>query len=722
MSRQESGKYRGIVTAIALFIMFDAAVLMSNFYMAAQFERDTHLVNLAARQRTLSQQTVKALLQTDNALGSGNVIDEPFGEFTRSYSLFDQTLTAFLDGGDVTTADGARSYLKPLTDATLREELQSARTVWEPFKGKIASIVGFKGTIERDADFAVGDEEANLEGDMFEAINFLSEQNTSARLLDHLNRVAVGLEEQASKRAFQLRVIQVVGICLALAMFLVIVFYFVRNLRRSDDALIVAERQKDDILDTVSEGLFLLDRDLRFGSQYSASVEKIFRRESLGSESFLDLLKDIVPEKTLETARDYVELFFGGRVNEKLVDDLNPLDRVEVHFRDATGGFVTRYLGFHFKRVLVGKEISHLLVTVDDITEMIALKRLLSQSQDKSRSQLDMLLDVLHIEPEILNDFLVQADENLNAINGVLKRSGQDQAAYRGKLDDIFRRIHSVKGEAGALGLTLVSNVAHELEDGVVTLKNQPSLSGGDFLPLTMKLDELMSQLQSIRRLIDKLIKFRAAAQSESGEKVASVDSDRRRAERISAPQLFDQTMARVAQEYGRKVKLACHGFDFSDVPERYRQAVKDISIQLIRNGVCHGIEAPEERLAAQKAQEGRLYLSFHRNGSSFELTYRDDGRGLQVGKIREAALMKGFVSADQIGQMSDRQVLSLIFRRGFSTTLKADGNSGRGVGMDVVRHLVHELGGRVKMSTAAGKYTAFTVVLPAESEGTQAA
>ena len=721
MKTRKTGKYRGIVMAIALFIVFDAAVLGSNFYMAEQFARDTRLVNLAARQRTLSQTTVKALLQTDNALGSGNVIDEPLAEFKNSYALFDETLQAFLDGGEVTAADGSRSFLEPLVDPAVRAQLSAANEVWQPFREKIAPVVNFTGTIERDADFAVGDEEAVLEGAMYEAIVYSAEQNTSGRLLDHLNKVAIWVESQAATRAAQLRVLQLGGIGLALALFVVIVFHFVRNLRRSDEALVVAQRQKDDILETVNEGLFLLDRDLRFGSHYSASVEKIFRRENLGGEGFLDLLKDIVPEKTLETARDYVELFFGGRVNERLVDDLNPLDKVEVHFKDATGGYVTRYLGFHFKRVRVGEDISHLLVTVDDITEMVALKRLLEQSQDQSKTQLDMLLDVLHIEPTILQDFLAQADENVNAINAVLKRSGQDQQAYRGKLDDIFRRAHAVKGEAGALGLHAVAKVAHMLEERVDDLKGRESLTGADFLPLTMRLDELMSQLQSIRKLIEKLVKFRDGAAVSPAAPPPDA-GDRRRADRTDARKLFEQLAARVAEENGKKVQLACSGFEPGNVPEHYRQAVKDISIQLIRNGVCHGIESPEERLAAQKAQEGRVFLSFHRKGANFELAYRDDGRGLEVERIREAALRKGFVSADHIEKMTDRQIMALIFRRGFSTSVKVDGNSGRGVGMDVVRHLVHEVGGRIKMSTSAGKFTAFTVALPAETEATQAA
>ena len=92
MGTMKSGKYRAIVLSIALFIVFDAGVLVMNFYIANQFAKDAVQVNLAGRQRTLSQRLLKALLQTDNALGSGNFIDTPLTELKDSYKTFDETL------------------------------------------------------------------------------------------------------------------------------------------------------------------------------------------------------------------------------------------------------------------------------------------------------------------------------------------------------------------------------------------------------------------------------------------------------------------------------------------------------------------------------------------------------------------------------------------------------------------------------------------------------
>ncbi|MFK8016937.1 MAG: ATP-binding protein [Gammaproteobacteria bacterium] len=713
MRKLKTGKYSGIIFAIALFVLLDAAVLMANFYMAAQFARDTELVNLAARQQTLSQQTVKALLQTDNALGSGNLVDEPLEEFKTSFKLFDETLTAFQNGGEVTTPAGMRTTIEPLTNAALAQHIEDAAAVWSGFKAKAQSIAAFEGSIELDADFEVYDAEGQLEGDMYEAIIYSAENNVSASLLWHINSVAVGLEAQAAQRAQRLRMTQIGGIVLALCAFGIIVFHFLRNLRRSDEALAIAEEEKDEILNTVNEGLFLLDKDMRFGTQYSRAVETIFRRTNLAGEEFLSLLKDIVPEKTLDTARDYVELFFGDRINEKLVQDLNPLDQVEVHFRDVTGGFVTRYLGFGFKRVMVNEDLSHLLVTVNDITEVVGLKRQLDQSQDQGKSQLDMLMDVLHIEPDVLVDFIASADRDLEEINSVLKRQSSSQAEFVEKLDDIFRRTHSVKGESGALGLNSVAKLAHELEERVIALKGNPSLTGGDFLPLTMRLDELMGHMTSIRKLSGDLSKFRTvvAAQSAIDENGQVVDS--RKIERRNVPSMLQSLGERLAAEQNKNVEVVCEGFDEIELPAASRKAVKDICVQFVRNGIAHGVETPSQRRAADKDEQGHIALRLTQQDGFIQLAYSDDGCGLQVEKIRAAALSRGFLAADQIHEMNDRQVMSLIFRRGFSTAEQVDGNAGRGVGMDVVRHLIQQLGGKVRMSTVPGQRTSFTVSLP---------
>lgn len=706
------GKYRTIVISIALFIVFDAGVLIMNFYIAEQFARDAVRVNIAARQRTESQRVIKALLQTDNALGSGNFIDEPLGELKRSYAMFDSTLEAFVKGGVVIGADGDPVAIPAMVDPYGRGVLNETIEAWRPVKTALEPIVNFDAQIDRSAELIMTDAGAALESDLFQAILVVTEEASDGRILALTNALTVHMEYQASRRAMRLRLIQVIGIGLALLNFFVILFHFIRQLSESDASVEAARKETDEILKTVNEGLFLLDPEFRIGSQHSAALTRIFRRESLAGVNLIDLLRSIVPDSTVTVARDYIGLFFRGRVNQNLVDDLNPLNEVEVHFETENRQFVTRHLGFDFRRVVIGDELSHLLVTVNDITEKVALERELEESRIRSSAQLDMLMDILHIEPEMLTDFLCGAERAFGKINSILRRPSKGEDVYRAKLEQMFREVHSVKGESAALGLSSVESHAHELEGLIEDVRGHATLEGSDFLPLTIKLDEVLHHVQAVRELVGRLVDFRTAFDRSH---VALVSDEQRATPRTDITALLHNLCERVAADQGKRATLHCAGFDGKQIPELYRGPVKDIAVQFVRNGIAHGIETPEERLAGKKGQVGRISLTFAALGArGFEFNYRDDGRGLDLERIRATAVEKGFVSADQIGAMSESAVMALIFQRGFSTSGRVTPNAGRGIGMDVIRNLVNELNGKVRVSTAAGEFTSFKISLPA--------
>ena len=166
-----------------------------------------------------------------------------------------------------------------------------------------------------------------------------------------------------------------------------------------------------------------------------------------------------------------------------------------------------------------------------------------------------------------------------------------------------------------------------------------------------------------------------------------------------------------VAQENHRIVVLACSGLDL--VPTRYQATVKNVAIQLIRNAVVHGIETAAEREAAGKAVHATLRLEFKAApGNGFELTFQDDGRGLDPNKVREVAVAKGIVTEEQASVLRDRQAIKLIFKSGFTTLTDTD-DTRHGTGMSLVRRYVHEAGGKIALASLLGQETRFKVTLP---------
>ena len=181
------------------------------------------------------------------------------------------------------------------------------------------------------------------------------------------------------------------------------------------------------------------------------------------------------------------------------------------------GGFDTHFLEFDFNRVKSEGSLSHLLVTVNDVTKRVMLSRELQESQEKAQAQLDLLLRILHVEPDSLTGFLTDADVSLKMVNSILKEPAREESAFRAKIDGIYRQVHAVKGEAAALGLKTVEQRAHAFEESLSDLKGRQSLSGSDFLPLVVKLDDLFNHLAQVREMLSRLVDLHQAIATRGG-------------------------------------------------------------------------------------------------------------------------------------------------------------------------------------------------------------
>jgi PAS domain-containing protein/HPt (histidine-containing phosphotransfer) domain-containing protein len=525
--------------------------------------------------------------------------------------------------------------------------------------------------------------------------------------------IAAELESANVRSANKLRLVMLSGLIIALAL-VALVTVLLSARRGQERSLRQARQQTADILRTVKEGLFLLDQNLVIGSAYSGALETLFQRKDFPGLPFEDLLRHIVSEKTLATAVKFVKILWAERTNEKLVKTINPLGEVEVHI-DAGGGRIdTRYLQFDFHRVRVDGEMTHVLVSVSDVTARVELAHELQASQTQAQGQVDTLLGILHIDPAQLTSFLNDSNAAMKMINAVLREPTREEGVFRKKLDTLFRQVHAVKGEASALGLSSIESRAHAFEEDLKALREKPSLSGNDFLPLVIKLDDLLTHLQSVGDLVARLSRLHVGHHDVVHTMTAVLQDQKPQDAKADTgvEATLQQLTARVARENNREAALQCTGIDV--VPEEYRRAVKDIGIQAIRNAVVHGIEPPAARATAGKARQGLVRLTFQDVGElGYKLIVEDDGQGLSTERIKEAALKKGLISPEKAQTLDTKQIFSLLFRPGFSTVETTTKDAGRGVGMNVIADLTNQFGGRVSVATGAGKFTRLTLTLP---------
>jgi two-component system chemotaxis sensor kinase CheA len=167
-----------------------------------------------------------------------------------------------------------------------------------------------------------------------------------------------------------------------------------------------------------------------------------------------------------------------------------------------------------------------------------------------------------------------------------------------------------------------------------------------------------------------------------------------------------------LAVRRGKRVRLEVTGADV-EIDRAVVEALDSPFVHLVRNAVDHGIEAPEERLVRGKAADGLLRVSARRDRGEVVLEVADDGRGIDPQALREVALLKGLLSRERLGSMDDREALQLICLPGLTTASEVSDLSGRGVGMDVVKTAVENLGGSLEIASELGVGTRFVLRLP---------
>jgi signal transduction histidine kinase len=369
----------------------------------------------------------------------------------------------------------------------------------------------------------------------------------------------------------------------------------------------------------------------------------------------------------------------------------------------------------------------------------------------------EVLQELLPLDALRLELFLTEAREKAGQLRAIMKLPAREPQAFREKLVLILEMIRGVRARAERLPLPSVNERSERFEAALNQLRDKQSLSGNDFLPLAVKLDDLLSHLaiqgEVAMRLREWREKHGVAAPSEAGPSIeatqrsatatgttirqprlqaANTDATTipgpgpvnagttQRSARLSdlSRESLEEMATFLSDMYSKRVSLVVVGLE--DVPQGYRRTVEKLLGQLIHNAIRHGVEPPADRLVQDKPETGTVSVQFVRAGSEgYQLSVQDDGRGLDHDRIRAEAVRQGVMSADEAANTDPRKLATLIFRPGFTTV--SDGGA-RGNGMDVVRDLVNKAGGRVGIATKPGEYTRFRVTLPHEKKASDAA
>lgn len=359
--------------------------------------------------------------------------------------------------------------------------------------------------------------------------------------------------------------------------------------------------------------------------------------------------------------------------------------------------------------------------------------------------------------------FAAEAEETLAALEqGLL---GLERGGEPDLLHEVFRAAHNLKGAAKVAGYADIGELAHVAEELLVRLRDRKlPISKGMITILLASVDELRCLLAaafgggteattavastsaghaashaSVRvgmERLDQLVELTGEILMERSRIGALLRTSDRRAElteaHAAAGRLYDELRDQVmglklvpiapifqaqvrairdgATALGKQVRIEIvdHG---AQIDATLASGLRDPLIHILRNAIDHGMEAPDDRVAAGKDACGLITLQARRDGGWIEVTVSDDGRGFNRKRIRDKAIARGDIAPDAV--LDDRQLMELVLLPGFSTAATVTEISGRGVGMDVVRRNIEALRGTLQLSSREGLGSTVTIRLP---------
>ena len=698
------GNYRNLIITITILIVLVVSLLLLNLFFSNQLQKSSNTTSIAEQQVTLVQQISRDLLAILLRFQNGLNYEDDKDSLKKTLDLFDERINVFAYGGTVMEITETHQELIDIDEVQGEEAVaivEEALKIWEGYLRTSAPLFE-----KQEFEFT----------DLFWANDYSN--NNVERLSELMSNLSDIVRSQAETNINYLKSAQLIGIVLVMVMFFWVIVRTLRNLRSSDRKLWRAQQEITGMMNTVKEGLFLVDEDLIVSSQYSNETEQIFETSKIGGEKFTDLMRDILPLSGLDTIENFIKLLFDSHILADLTEGLNPLEQVEVNYVRRDGTNVLKYLNFDFYQVIENDVIQGVLVSVRDITDEILLEEQLKESKEKGNQQADMLMSFLHADPEQLEQFLMASRNSLSNVNDILKENVIGKKDFKEKIEKIFVEVHRVKGEASSMNIDTFAQKAHEFEEELAKLRKSEYIEGLDFLPMTVHLDEMLEYLDSLAQLLSRIKQYSA------GENQSAISPSLAPAEMSIAPVIpissspkwsyLTNTSQKVADDLGKKVLFTMSGLDESNLTPVYSHFINDVGIQIIRNSIVHGIETPEERIRKSKSEIGHVSLDISQQfDRTIKCLFRDDGQGLNITKIREKIIGRGFSTKEDIDSWSIEKIAKVAFVSGFSTQDKANMHAGRGVGLSVIQERVKNMGGKLTIRHKEGVFCELEIILP---------
>lgn len=475
------------------------------------------------------------------------------------------------------------------------------------------------------------------------------------------------------------------------------------------------------MLQNMPQGILTIIDGNRVHPEYSAYLETIFETDNIAGRDMMELVFSDTSLGADTLAQ--IQAIGGACIGEDVMNfEFNQHLMVGEIQKTMSDGRV-KILDLNWSPITDDADTTvRLLLCVRDVTEL----RKLAAEANEQRHELEIIGEILAVSHEKFHEFILGAIKFIDENELLIRQHPQFDVEA---IAQLFRNMHTVKGNARTYGLRHLTNIVHGAEQTYDELRQPRPAIAWDQALLLEELSGVKSALERYAKINELTLGRKGPGRRGSVDRYLMVDKDQiqealhrletantgnlhelvavrdavRTTLRLLGTEPIGETLAGVldslpalAMELGKVppiVEIQDNGYV---VRNQASGLFKNVFMHLIRNAMDHGLELPEVRRAGHKPAAGTIRLRMDVAAGMLAIRLGDDGRGLALARIRNIAIEKGLLGAAD--QVSDEEIASQIFRPGFSTAAAVTEVSGRGVGMDAVQNFVKRENGRIEI------------------------
>lgn len=474
------------------------------------------------------------------------------------------------------------------------------------------------------------------------------------------------------------------------------------------------------LLNNMRQAVFAVRQDGTIVAPVSKHSQILFGEDIVGKNLFQLLFKDLdeSSEKFSLLKSAFISVFGENDLQWFLMEDQFPdTINIKINNFDRTLKIATQPMWDERER------LEKIMFLIEDITELIELNKKLQQQQTISAKRTEVLQELTSISRKNIHIMI-------NKLIVICKKI-DSQVSNIKYIDDsnfklIFSDLHTIKGNARVLGLKQLAAKAHDTESFLTTIKDsQDEILHQQFIEIHLKSffdfssiyidlynDFFVTENKIFNGYLNKdwvenkLISLKEKISPEVYNDIVHLLSHSKLDQKSELEEFLREIIKNTAQKCNKEVEFVFNSIDFL-VDDVSFGIIENSLLHIIQNAIDHGIEEPQERLKNNKEVKGRIEVKIEMENQNILVKVKDDGIGIDKEKLLIKAKSSGFTSSP------GENVLSLIFKSGFSTKDKISEISGRGVGLDSVSIELSKINGQVEVSSQLKKGTEFKIIIP---------